>query len=140
MFTEKLMQYFNKQPRLGSMSTAGKDGKVDVAFLGSPRMLDEKTVLMGLGRNRTFANLQENPYAVYMIMEPAASLPEWKGVRVYLKLASCETEGAHLDQIKAEIAKKSGENAAKMMQAAVLFDVLEVRPIVDFGQDWEKSI
>ena len=54
----QLMQYFNKQPRIGTLSTAGKDGKVDVAYFGSPRMTDEKTVLMGIGKNRTFANLR----------------------------------------------------------------------------------
>ncbi len=71
------MEYFNKQPRLGTLSTANKDGDVNVAYFGSPRMVDEKTVFMGLGNNRTFANLQDNPNAAYMIMEPGESLPEW---------------------------------------------------------------
>ena len=79
--SEKLMEYFNKQPRLGTLSTADKAGNVNVAYFGSPRMVDEKTVFMGLGNNRTFANLQDNSKAVYMIMEPGESLPEWKGVR-----------------------------------------------------------
>ena len=89
----KLMEYFNKMPRLGTLSTSDKDGKVNVAYFGSPRMVDEKTVFMGLGKNRTFANLQENANAVFMIMEPGGSLPEWKGVRVYLKMTECETSG-----------------------------------------------
>jgi hypothetical protein len=135
-----LMQYFNKQPRLGTLSTAGKDGKVDVAYFGSPHMTDEKTVLMGIGKNRTFTNLQENPNAVFMIMEPGKSLPEWKGVRVYLKMKECQTSGEKLDSIKKTIAKAAGEGAAKMMHAAVVFEVQEVRPLADFGQGWEKSI
>jgi len=57
--SEKLMEYFNKQPRLGTLSTAGKDGKVNVAYFGSPRMTDPKTVFMGLGNNRVLpANVQ----------------------------------------------------------------------------------
>jgi len=36
--SKKLMKYFNKQPRLGCMSTSGKDGKVNVACFGSPHM------------------------------------------------------------------------------------------------------
>jgi len=87
----KLMEYFNKQPRIGTLSTADKTGNVDVAYFGSPRMIDEKTVVMGLGKNRTFANLQDNPNAVFMIMEPGKSLPEWKGVRVYLTMTECQT-------------------------------------------------
>ena len=136
----KLMEYFNKQPRLGTLSTADKEGKVNVAYFGSPRMVDEKTVFMGLGKNRTFDNLQENPHAVYMIMEPGESLPEWKGVRVYLVMTECQTSGEKLDQIRGVIAEKAGEGAAKMIHAAVTFDIKEIRPLADFGQGWEKSI
>jgi hypothetical protein len=121
--TEKLMEYFNKQPRLGTLSTADKSGKVNVAYFGSPRMVDEKTVFMGLGNNHTFANLQQNPNAVFMIMEPGSTLPEWKGVRVYLKMTDCQTTGEKLDSIKSVIAEKAGENAAKMIHAAVTFEV-----------------
>ena len=38
----KLMEYFNKQPRIGSLSTASKDGKVNAACFGSPRILESK--------------------------------------------------------------------------------------------------
>ena len=53
--TNNLMEYFNRQPRLGTLSTADQNGKVDSAYFGSPRMIDEKTIFMGLGNNRTFA-------------------------------------------------------------------------------------
>lgn len=42
--TEKLKEYFNKQPRLGTLSTSDKNGKVNSAYFGSPRMVDEKTI------------------------------------------------------------------------------------------------
>ncbi len=138
--SEKLMEYFNKQPRLGTLSTADKAGNVNVAYFGSPRMVDEKTVFMGLGNNRTFANLQDNSKAVYMIMEPGESLPEWKGVRVYLSMSDCQTSGEKLDKIRAAIAEKAGEGAARMIHAAVTFVVKEIRPLADFGQGWEASI
>ncbi len=136
----KLMDYFNRAPRLGAFATAGDSGKVDVAVLGSPRMTDEKTVIVGLGNNRTLGNLRKNPHAVFMIMEPGATLPEWKGVRVYLTMKSCATSGPVLDEYKVQVAKAVGEQAAQMMYAVVTFGVDEVRPIVDFGQGWEKSI
>lgn len=138
--SEKLMKYFNKQPRLGTLSTAGKDGKVNVAYFGSPIMTDPKTVFLGLGNNRTLANLKENPWAAFMIMEPGNTLPEWKGVRLYLKVTEIGTEGDKLEQIRKLIAEKAGPGAAKGIQAAVTFDVIEVRPLADFGQGWEKSI
>jgi hypothetical protein len=136
----KLMDYFNKQPRLGTLSTSGKDGKVNVAYFGSPRMVDEKTVVMGLGKNRTFANLQENPHAVFMIMEPGKVSSDWKGVRVYLKIKEYQTSGETLNKIKTQIAQRAGEAAAKIIYAAVIFEVNEIRPFADFGQGWEKSI
>lgn len=136
----KLMEYFNKSPRLGTLSTSSKDGLVDVAVFGSPRMIDEKTVVMATAKNRTLANLQENPNAVFMIMEPGAGVMEWKGVRVYLRMKECNTSGEMLDMIRSQTAKFVGEEAAKRMHAAVTFEVGEVRPIIDFGQSWEKSI
>ncbi len=48
----KLMEYFNKNPRLGTLSTSSKDGKVNVACFGSPHMVDEKTVVISTAKNR----------------------------------------------------------------------------------------
>ena len=138
--SNELMKYFNKQPRLGTLSTADKAGKVNSAYFGSPRMVDEKTIFMGLGNNRTFVNLQENPSAVFMVMEPGETITEWKGVRIYVRMTECRTSGEKLDDLKAGIAKAAGEGAAKMMHAAVTFEIREIRPLADFGQEWEKSI
>ena len=136
----KLMEYFNKSPRIGTLSTAGKAGNVESAIFGSPRMTDGKTVVMGLGKNRTLVNLQQNPNAVYLIMEPGASIMDWKGIRVYLKVQNIATSGPVLDTFKTQMAKVAGEEAAKMIHAAVSFAVTEVRPLIDMGQGWEKSV
>jgi hypothetical protein len=103
-------------------------------------MTDEKTVVMGLGKNRTLANLQQNPNAVYLIMEPGASLMDWKGIRVYLKSKNVVTSGPVLDTFRTQMAKVAGEAAAKMIFAVVNFEVTEVRPLIDMGQGWEKSV
>ncbi len=138
--TGKLIEYFNKQPRLGVISTSDKDGKVDSAVLGSPQMIDDNTVTVALGMGRTFANLQENPNAVYMIMEPGAGILDWKGVRVYLRMKGHVTSGPKFDTFKGQMAKVVGEQAANMIKVLVTFEVTEVRPLIDFGQGWEKSI
>ena len=136
----KLMDYFNKQPRLGTLSTSNKDGKVNSAYFGSPYMINEETIIMGLTKNRTLSYLQENPNAVFMIMEPGKTLSEWKGVRVYVKMTDCSTAGETLEKMKTKIASAAGEAAAKMIHAALTFEVQEIRPLADFGQGWEKSI
>jgi len=139
--SETLISYFNKQPRIGTLSTASKDGKVDVAYFGSPTMVDEKTIVMGLGNNRTFANLNENPNAVFMIMEPGETPPQWKGIRLYLKMSACETSGDKLHDIQSKIGAKIGmETARKMIHAYIAFEITDIRPVADFGQSWKKSI
>jgi len=136
----KLREYFNKQPRLGVISTSSKDGKADCAVYGSPQMIDEKTVIVALARGRTFANLEENPHAVFMIMEPGTGILDWKGIRVYLKMLEYATSGPKLEKYKSQMAKVVGEQAAGMIAVLATFEVTEVRPLIDFGQDWEKTI
>lgn len=137
---EKLVEYFNRDPRLGVISTSSKDGKVDSAVYGSPRMVDEKTVIVALANGRTFANLKENPNAVFMVMEPGAGLLDWKGIRVYLKMKEYVTSGQQLDTYKSQAAKIISEQAADMIKVLATFEVVGVRPLIDFGQGWEKSI
>jgi hypothetical protein len=136
----KLIEYFNKQPRLGVISTSSKDGKADSAVYGSPQMIDEKTVIVTLAKSRTFVNLQENPNAIFMIMEPGAGILDWKGIRVYLRMKEYATSGSQLDMYKSQAAKIVGEQAVRMIKVLATFEVTEVRPLIDFGQGWEKSI
>jgi hypothetical protein len=139
--SKELMEYFNSEPRLGTLSTSNKEGKVDVAYFGSAQMTDEKTVVVGLGHNRTFTNLRENPYAVFMIMQPGKDASSWKGVRVYLKMTEFQESGRKLDVIRARVAEKVGQMTAnKMIHAYVQFQIEEIRPFADFGQTWRKSI
>ncbi len=138
--SKELMDFFNKQPRLGVLATADKNGKVNAAYFNSPQMIDETTVLMGIGKNRSFENLQENPSAAFIILEPGKTLQDWKGLRVYLKMIDCQTAGQKVDGIRAALAEKAGEKASKMIHAAITFKVEEIRPLADFGQGWEKSI
>jgi len=138
--SSKLVEFFNKQPRLGGLSTASKNGKPNIAYFLSPHMIDEKTVVMSLGNNRTFANLLENPYAAFMIFEPGMALSDWRGLRIYLKMKEYQTSGKKLDMMRAQVGQMAGEEAAKGVHAAVTFEVQEVRPLVDFGQGWAQAI
>ena len=138
--SKALIEYFNKQPRLGVLSTSNKAGEVNSAYFGSPRMIDESTIMVALGKNITLANLQENPNACYMIMEPGKSIFEWKGLRIYLKLTKCETSGDNVNMMKKLVSEKAGVAASKMIHAAVTFSIASIRPLADFGQGWETSI
>jgi hypothetical protein len=130
MDRKEVMELFNKQPRIGSLSTSNSQGEVNVAVFGSPQMIDENTVIMGIGKNRSFQNLQENPKAAFIVMEPGKTAMDWKGCRVYLEAQTIETEGGLLKQIKGKIAEVAGEAAAQMIHAAIRFKVTDVRPII----------
>ena len=133
MDRRELMELFNKYPRIGALATANREGDVNVAVFGSPRMVDENTVVMGIGENRSYRNLQRNPKAVFIVMEAGETVMDWKGARVYLEAVDLVSEGEFYDQTKQHIAKAAGVQAAKMIQAAIRFKITEVRPIVDMS-------
>ncbi|MFP3911973.1 MAG: pyridoxamine 5'-phosphate oxidase family protein [Desulfobacteraceae bacterium] len=133
MNRQELMEIFNRRPRIGSLATASAGGDANVAVFGSPQMIDENTVVMGIGENRSFRNLKENPKAAFIVMEPGETVMDWKGARVYLEAVDIETGGGFFDQVKENIEKAAGKQAAQMIHAAIRFNITEVRPLVDMG-------
>lgn len=133
MNRQELMEIFNRRPRIGSLATASARGDANVAVFGSPQMIDENTVVMGIGENRSFRNLKENPKAAFIVMEPGETVMDWKGARVYLEAVDIETGGGFFDQVKENIEKAAGKQAAQMIHAAIRFNITEVRPLVDMG-------
>jgi hypothetical protein len=101
-------------------------------YMALPQMVDENTVIIALAGGRTFANLQKNPNAVYMIVEQGAGILDWKGVRVYLRMKEYITSGPKFDTYKSQMAKIVGEQAAARIKVLATFEVTEVRPLVDF--------
>jgi len=87
-------------------------------------------------KNRTFEYLQENPHAVFLIVEQGETetLEGWKGLRVYLRMKEYATSGEMLDAYKRETARVVGEEAAAMVHAVVRFEVGEVRPSSIWGR------
>jgi len=130
----QLMEFFNKQPRIGTLSTADTQGNVNVAVFGSPRMTDENTVIMGAGDNRSLSYLKQNPKAVFIFMEPGLTPFEWKGARVYLRVAAIEESGPFFENMVEGIRKAVGDQAAGMIKAAVRFEITAIRDLVDMGK------
>jgi len=55
-------------------------------------------------------------------------------------MTECATSGEKHEAFKAQVVKVAGEAAAKLIHAAVTFEIYEVKPLADFGQGWEQSI
>ena len=132
MDKKEVMELFNKMPRIGALSTANSNGDVNIAAFGSLRMIDDNTVVMGTGNNRSFQYLKENPRAAFIIMEPPGETSKaWNGIRVYLKVTAIETDGELIEQIREDVGKRAGKEAAAGLKAAVRFQITEVRPLID---------
>ncbi len=127
---QDIVDRVNKEGRVGVLCTVDADGKPNAAYFGSPRFRDETTFSLGLMGGRTLANLKVNPNAVFFCVEGSPVAFGTPGCKVYLTVREIVTEGPLMDQIKGEIAKAAGEDAAKMMAAAVAFDVTEIRNLV----------
>ena len=130
MERKKVMEMFNKTARIGALATANKNGDVNVAVFGSPRMIDDETVIMAIGDNRSFRNLQENPRASFIVVEPGDSPMAWKGARLYLEVSGFERYGELLDSFRENIRKMAGDKSANAIVAAIRFKVTDVRPLI----------
>lgn len=130
MDRKKVMKMFNKETRIGALATSTPSGDVNVAVFGSPRMIDENTVIMAIGNNRSYRNLQENPKASFIVVEPGGSPAEWKGVRLYLELESFERYGELLDSFRSKIREVAGDKSADAIEAAIRFKIVDVRPLI----------
>jgi hypothetical protein len=130
MDRKDVMRMFNKKNRIGALATSNKNGDVNTAVFGSPQMIDQDTVIMAIGDNRSYAYLQENPKASFLVVEPGDTPTEWKGVRLYLKAESMESYGELLDSLRAKIRKMAGDQSANAIKAAVRFTIVDVRPLI----------
>jgi hypothetical protein len=97
-------------------------------------MIDENTVMVALAKGAPLPNLQENPNAMFMIMESGSGILDCKGIRVYLKMKEYITSGPQLDMYENQTIKIVGEKAADMIKVLATFEDAEVRPLVNFGK------
>ena len=131
--TKEIYDIVNYPGRVGVLGTADKEGKPDAAYFGSPRLTEEGTLVVGSGDNLTLHNLHENPQAVFFCVDEAPVKPTTPGCRLYLKVREILKEGPVLEAIRDNISRNFSADAAKMIVAAIVFDVIEVRPLLAKG-------
>jgi len=130
--SKEVFETVNKPGRVGVLGTADKQGQPNVAYFGSLRLMEDGTVVLGLGKNRSLDNLEANPLAVLFCVTESPVGFKTPGFRLYLKVREIQKKGALYDNIKAAIAEHAGAQAANMIVAAAAFDVTEVRPLMDW--------
>jgi len=134
MDRKKLMVEFNNPKRLGTLATADHQGKVDNAVFSAIQMIDENTVVLAIGSNRSSANLKVNPQAAYVFFQPAENPFDWQGARVYLKVVKTVEAGPVFEKMVGMVRKMANDKAADNVKAVITFEIEEVRPLVDSGK------
>ena len=130
MNRQDVMEMFNRESRIGALATSNTRGDVNTAVFGSPRMINEDTIIMAIGDNRSFQYLQENPKASFIVVEPGESPTQGKGARLYLEMESFERYGELLDSFRSKIRKIAGDKSADAIVAAIRFKVTDVRALI----------
>lgn len=130
--SKEIFEIVNKPGRIAVLSTADKQGQPNSAYFGSLRLMEDGSVALGLGNNRSLKNLTENPLAVLFCVTESPVGFQTPGVRLYLKLKGIKKSGPAYEAIKAAIAEHAGADAAKMIVAAAAFEVTEIRKVVDW--------
>ena len=129
----EVLETVNKPGRIGVLASASAQGEPNLAYFGSPHLMADGHLVMGLTSNRTLKNLGENPKATFFCISEAPVTFATPGFRLYLKVAEIQKEGQLIDDVKAAIAEHAGADAAKMIVAGVSFEVTEIRPMVAMG-------
>ena len=130
---KKIFETVNHPKRVGVIGTADSNGQPNVAYFGSPKLMEDGTLIVGCGDNLTLKNLEENPKAVFFCVEGSPVTQETGGCRLYMEIKSIQREGDLLKAIKDNIAKFFSPDAAKMVVAALIFQVNDVRPLIAEG-------
>ena len=131
--SETVKKYLEQEGRANVLATSDKSGKVNVAMFGSYQLMDDSSVIVMLGDNRSYKNLKEIPHAACMVMMHGKTGLATEGCRLYMKVRAMEDEGEKWNEVREKIRARIGD-AANMLKHLVWFDIVEARPILDFGQ------
>ncbi len=93
----KLSEYFENVKGYGVLATADSAGKVDAALYARPHFMDEETIAFIMTERLTHQNLQSNPHAAYLFIEPGEKLT---GKRLFLTKTKEEKDSELLYAIR----------------------------------------
>jgi len=131
----ELKKYFKEHQGLGVLSTADLKGRVNAAIYAEPHVIDKDRVAFIMADKLTRANVEKNPYAVYLFKENG---PGYKGARLYLKKQGEYKDEGFVRQI-CNIAYPSEFCSADSLKGSYVlsFKVEKILPLVGDGKKKE---
>jgi hypothetical protein len=129
MNQQELMEYFEKTPGHGVLATADAQCKVNQAVFARPHVMEDGTAAFIMPHRLTHKNLQENPYAAYLVMESGHGCME---KRVYLTKVRGEQDSELLHSLRRRTysAKKEKQEDQRFL---VFFRVDQVLSLIGPG-------
>ena len=128
--TQELMEYFNKQPRLGTLSTADSNGKVNIAIYSKPHFTEEGTLAFIMRDRLSHHNLQSNPHAAYMFIKGSTG---YGGIRLHLdKIKESRDEELIGSMMRRNLTPEKDREAGEKF--LVYFSVSKVLPLIGGGK------
>ncbi len=121
-----LQEYFGSVSGHGVLATADSAGRVDAAVYSKPYFLDEEHVAFIMAETRSYENVEENPFAVYLYTESAE---ENKGRRLYLKKVKEERDAKQINDIMKKVYPPGEHKYQAEAKSLVTFKVEEIRPL-----------
>jgi hypothetical protein len=76
-----LLEYFEHVRGTGMLSTADREGRVNVAVYARPHVMEDGTLAFIMADRLTRRNVEQNPHAAYLFLEEGA---ERAGIRLSL--------------------------------------------------------
>ncbi|MDW7709391.1 MAG: pyridoxamine 5'-phosphate oxidase family protein [Deferrisomatales bacterium] len=125
--------YFERSQGAGFLATAGRGGEVNLAVYSRPRVLTDGTLAFGMADRLTYANLQENPLAVYAFQQKG-----FRGVRLYLEKVREDDHGPVLEEIRARADDIVGPGTGDSVTHLVCFRVVKALNLVGDGTPAEE--
>jgi Pyridoxamine 5'-phosphate oxidase len=117
--------------RVTVLATSDAAGLPNLAVIGCARPQPDGGWLIGLGDNRTLANLRATGKAALLIGLPGANLLLWQGTRIYLEAADFATSGPLFENLVVAVTAAAGRRAGRAIRCAVSCRVTGQRPLVE---------
>jgi hypothetical protein len=131
MDVKNLKELLEDQGSIAVLASADDASQPNAAVFGSPRVMEDGRVMLGLADNRTWQNLQENSRALLLVFQPGEQFFNWRGLRAQLEFDEAHEDGPLFDRLVAGVEEEAGRMAAQAIRRAVLFRVSGMRPLID---------
>ncbi len=118
--------------RVSVLATSDPGGMPNLAVIACARPQPDGSWVVGLGDNRTLANLRATGRAALLLCLPGESLPLWQGARIYLEAADFASSGALFETLVAAVTAEAGRRAGRTIRCVVRCKVTGSRPLVEF--------